>query len=87
MASEATRQARPSLRPSLRYKDVDLPAVRFGGPTDVVPVQTGRQRRKVEQRLLLKFRWPLTSPLTGKALEETSGSRAGHFLTVTAVQH
>ena len=63
MTTKAAQQARPSLR----YKEVDLPVSHIGGPTDVLPGQTGRQRRKVEQRLLLKFRWPLVSPLTGKA--------------------
>lgn len=70
MTSKATQQARPSLR----YKDVDLPSCRIGGPTDVIPGQTGRQRRKAEQRLLLKFRWPLTSPLTGKGFQQTCGA-------------
>ncbi|KAK9833875.1 hypothetical protein WJX74_008530 [Apatococcus lobatus] len=63
MSSKAAQQARPSLK----YKDVDLPVCHIGGPTELLSGPTGRQRRKVEQRLLLKFRWPLASPLTGPA--------------------
>ena len=56
-------------QPSLRYKEVDLPFTYVGGPTELLSAQgSGQRKRKpTEQRLLLKFRWPLQAPLTGKA--------------------
>ncbi|KAK9861843.1 hypothetical protein WJX84_004613 [Apatococcus fuscideae] len=65
MAPGAAQQERPSLR----YKDVDLPVSYVGAlaPADLLYGHTSRQRQHAEQRLLLKFRWPLQSPLTGPA--------------------
>ena len=83
MAPGAAQQERPSLR----YKDVDLPVSYVGAlaPADLLYGHTSRQRQHAEQRLLLKFRWPLQSPLTGEP-EAASTCRDCSCLAAVSLQ-